>query len=57
MRLISGRWLVLAVLLVAAADVLYAGQIYGTIVMGGQGLKDATVEIKCGQEAAAGRLC
>jgi hypothetical protein len=52
MRLISGRWLVLAVLLVAAADVLYAGQIYGTIVMGGQGLKDATVEIKCGQEAA-----
>ena len=52
MRLISGRWLVLAVLLVAAADVLYAGQIYGTIVMGGQGVKDATVEIQCGKEAA-----
>ena len=52
MRLISGRWLVLAVMLVAAADVLYAGQIYGTIVMGGQGVRDVTVEIKCGQEAA-----
>ena len=52
MRLISGRGLVCGLLLVAAADVLYAGQIYGTIVMGGQGLKEAKIEIQCGQEAA-----
>ena len=44
MRLISGRWLVLAVLLLAAAEMLHAGQIYGTIVLGGQGLKEAKIE-------------
>jgi hypothetical protein len=51
MRLMSGRWLVLAVLLFAAAEMLRAGQIYGTIVLGGQGLKEAKIEIQCGQEA------
>jgi hypothetical protein len=52
MRLITGRWLVLALLLVAATDILHAGQVYGTIVLGGQGVKDAKIEIQCGQEAA-----
>ena len=52
MKLITGRWLVLALFVVAAPDVLYAGQIYGTIVLGGQGVKDAKIEIQCGQEAA-----
>ena len=33
-------------------SVVYAGQIYGTIVLGGQGLKDAPIEIKCGNEPA-----
>ncbi|HLG58806.1 MAG TPA: hypothetical protein VI485_25900 [Vicinamibacterales bacterium] len=32
--------------------VLYAGQIYGTIVSEGQGLKGANIEIQCGKEAA-----
>jgi hypothetical protein len=31
---------------------LYAGQIYGTIVSEGQGLKGAAIEIQCGKEAA-----
>jgi len=29
-----------------------AGQIYGTIVLEGQGLKSAAIEIQCGKEAA-----
>jgi hypothetical protein len=33
----------------AVAD---AGQIYGTIVLGGQGVKGAAIEIQCGKEAA-----
>jgi hypothetical protein len=33
-------------------SVLYAGQIYGTIVSEGQGLKGAALEIQCGKEAA-----
>jgi hypothetical protein len=33
-------------------SVLYAGQIYGTIVSEGQGLKGAAIEIQCGKEAA-----
>ena len=32
-----------------AAD---AGQIYGTIILGGQGVKGAPIEIQCGKEAA-----
>ena len=51
MRFKSGRCLVLAVLLVASAQMLHAGQIYGTIVVGGQGLKEAKIEIQCGQDA------
>jgi hypothetical protein len=31
---------------------LYAGQIYGTIVSEGQGLKGARIEIQCGSAAA-----
>jgi hypothetical protein len=50
MKLISSGWLVAAAL-VAVPHVLYAGQVYGTIVMGGQGLKDAKIEIQCGSEA------
>jgi hypothetical protein len=38
------------VLLVPA--VLYAGQIYGTIVSEGQGVKGVSIEIQCGKEAA-----
>jgi hypothetical protein len=32
--------------------VLWAGQVYGTIVSGGQGLKGANIEIQCGSAAA-----
>ena len=36
--------------------VLSAGQIYGTIVEGGKGLKEVAVEIKCGSnDAVAGK--
>ena len=45
------KGLCLAVLLFAPA-VLYAGQIYGTIVSDGQPLKGANIEIQCGTEAA-----
>ena len=38
-------------LLTVPADV-DAGQIYGTIVLGGQGVKGAAIEIQCGKEAA-----
>ena len=42
--------LCLAVVLLAPA-VLYAGQIYGTIVSDGQPVKGANIEIKCGTDA------
>lgn len=35
-----------------ASATLSAGQIYGTIVADGQALKDTSIEIKCGTEAA-----
>ena len=50
MKSIKGLSLVLALFVPA---VLYAGQIYGTIVSGGQPVKGAAVEIQCGKEAAA----
>jgi len=31
--------------------VLYAGQVYGTIVSEGQGLKTVNIEIQCGKDA------
>ena len=42
---------VVAVTLLFSASVS-AGQIYGTIVLDGQGLKSAAIEIQCGKEAA-----
>lgn len=42
-------WLVLALLVPAIAD---AGQVYGTIVSEGQGLKSVAIEVQCGKEAA-----
>ena len=30
--------------------VVYAGQIYGTIIMDGQGVKSAALEIQCGKD-------
>jgi len=50
MRPIKGLWLVLVLALIVPA-VLDAGQIYGTIVSGGQAVKGASVEIKCGEDA------
>ena len=38
-----------AIALLAPA-VVYAGQIYGTIVMDGQGIKSAALEIQCGKD-------
>lgn len=35
-----------------APAVLYAGQIYGTIVLDGQPVKGAAIEVQCGKEAA-----
>jgi hypothetical protein len=49
MRPISGLLLVLALFVPA---VVYAGQIYGTIVSEGQGVKGASIEIQCGKEEA-----
>jgi len=43
-------WLTMVLLVPAAAD---AGQIYGTIVLGGKGVK-SKIEIKCGNDATAG---
>jgi hypothetical protein len=37
----------------SASAVLSAGQIYGTIVMDGQPLKETDIEIKCGDEGPA----
>ena len=45
------KGLCLALVLFAHA-VLYAGQIYGTIVSGGQPVKAASIEIQCGKDAA-----
>ena len=45
------KGLCLALVLLADA-VLYAGQIYGTIVSGGQPVKGASIEIQCGKDAA-----
>lgn len=42
--------LCLAVVLLAPA-VVSAGQLYGTIVSGGQPVKGAAIEIQCGKEA------
>ena len=47
------RLFCLAISLFAPAA-LYAGQIYGTIVSEGQGLKGARIEIQCGSAAAVG---
>ena len=41
--------LVVFTLLMSAA--VSAGQVYGTIVLEGQGLKNAAIEIQCGKEA------
>jgi hypothetical protein len=38
-------------LFLSASAVLYAGQIYGTIVSAGQPVKGASIEIQCGKEA------
>ena len=40
-------------LVVFANAVLYAGQIYGSIVLDGQPVKGASIEIQCGKEAPA----
>lgn len=48
MKPIAGLSLVLAL---SASAVLYAGQIYGTIVLEGQAVKSVNVEIRCGEEA------
>ena len=42
----------IAVALLVLPAVVDAGQIYGTIVLGGQGVKGAPIEIQCGKEAA-----
>jgi hypothetical protein len=48
MKPVKGLCLALAVF---APAVLYAGQIYGTIVLDGQPVKGANIEIQCGKEA------
>lgn len=42
----------MAFALLVLPAVVDAGQIYGTIVLGGQGVKGAVIEIQCGKEAA-----
>jgi len=49
MKPANGLCLVLAL---CAPAVLYAGQIYGTIVSDGQPVKGAAIEIQCGKDAA-----
>jgi len=49
MRLIRCACFIIALFVPA---VLHAGQIYGTIVSEGQGLKGANIEIQCGSAAA-----
>src|SRR5688572_2118773 len=41
-----------ALALLVLPTIADAGQIYGTIVLGGQGVKGAPIEIQCGKEAA-----
>lgn len=48
MRPIKGLSLVLALFVPA---MLYAGQIYGTIVSEGKGVNGVNIEIQCGKEA------
>ena len=50
MRPITGVWLTVALLFPAA---VHAGQIYGTIVLGGKGVS-TKIEIKCGDDATGG---
>jgi hypothetical protein len=49
MRLLRCVFVITALLVPAA---LYAGQVYGTIVMDGKGVSGASVEIQCGNDAA-----
>ena len=42
----------LAFALLVPPSLVDAGQIYGTIILGGQGVKAAPIEIQCGKEAA-----
>jgi hypothetical protein len=42
----------LALALLVLPAIVDAGQIYGTIVLGGQGVKSAPIEIQCGKDAA-----
>jgi hypothetical protein len=48
MRPTTAVWLAVVLL---TPSVLYAGQIYGTIVTGGQGVKGLNIEIQCGSDA------
>jgi hypothetical protein len=48
MRPIKGLWLVLALFV---PTVLYAGQVYGTIVSEGKGVRGVNIEIQCGKDA------
>jgi hypothetical protein len=50
MRPITGVGLAIALL---APAVLHAGQVYGTIVLGGKGVR-AKIEIKCGDDTTGG---
>jgi len=47
MRPIKGLWLVVALFVPA---VVYAGQVYGTIVSEGKGVRDVNIEIQCGKD-------
>jgi hypothetical protein len=51
MRLLRAVFVVAALLIPAA---LYAGQVYGTIVMDGKGVGGANIEIQCGDAATMG---
>ena len=50
MRPMACVWLTIVLLVPAVAD---AGQIYGTIVLGGKGVK-SKIEIKCGADTTPG---
>ena len=52
MKPVKGLCLALVLVALSIPAVLYAGQIYGTIVSDGQPLKGASIEIQCGKEAA-----
>ena len=52
MKPAKGVFVALVLAALFAPAVLYAGQIYGTIVSEGQPLKGASIEIQCGKEAA-----